>query len=405
MTEWLWLLIGLFAGAVATWLLARRINAANADRIDALSAAADKATKSADKLRRENEATKDAAADAKRLRGELDAMRARLAEATAPLQARIDALEADVARRERQIADFKEEVDEREHRIAELRARLGTADVSGEPSRLDELTAELARAEARATEHESRMSAEHKRAEDAAARLARETADSLKHQARILELKDAVDHLTRRFADRNRELEASQRTVAERDESIRALRAADRGTAPAAPLDEKAANAKLVEAYRHDMAQRDRKIADLERALAKVQRRSAAPAPASERPATPPADRAPAERKAQAEPADQPTPAPAAAPKADDRTARAKPAAKGAAPTTAAVDGAAPADDLTRIKGIGKVFATRLHDAGIRTFDALAASDAARLEAIVEPKAWQALDFGAWSAQARELGG
>jgi len=421
MTEPLWMLIGLAVGAVATWLLARRINAANAARIDVLTAAEDKARKAAEKLRRENEATKDAAATAKRLRGELDAMRARLDEATNPLQARIDALQADLARRDRQIMDYRSEIDEREHRMADLRSRLGMLDGSAAPTREAELTAELARAHAQASELSARAASESKRADDAAGRLEHESAGSLKHQARVKELKDAVDHLTRRFAERNRELEAAQKALAERDERLRQLRSGGQAAiaAPASPLDEKAANAKLVEAYRHDMKMRDRKIADLERALAKA-RRGERPQRAQESAAGAAAPNGEDRRAVQ-------HPIGAASAAMDGTSAAAElgeqPASDGnglmtaaAEPNGSAVAGAAaamadaaesdgPADDLTRIKGIGKVFAARLAAAGIRSYADLAARAPDELAAVVEPKAWQAIDFDAWITAAREHAG
>jgi len=60
-------------------------------------------------------------------------------------------------------------------------------------------------------------------------------------------------------------------------------------------------------------------------------------------------------------------------------------------------------DDLTRIKGIGKVFAQRLYDAGILTFADLAAKSVEELKAIIRPEGWQKLDLAAWIAQAQEL--
>lgn len=63
------------------------------------------------------------------------------------------------------------------------------------------------------------------------------------------------------------------------------------------------------------------------------------------------------------------------------------------------------ADDLTAIKGIGRVFAERLHSAGITTFAALAQLSAAQLEAIIQPEAWQEVDFDSWIAQAAQTAG
>ncbi len=58
-------------------------------------------------------------------------------------------------------------------------------------------------------------------------------------------------------------------------------------------------------------------------------------------------------------------------------------------------------DDLTELDGIGPAYATRLQDAGIDSFAALAASDAATLGAIIQAPAWRQPDYGAWIAQAQ----
>ena len=63
----------------------------------------------------------------------------------------------------------------------------------------------------------------------------------------------------------------------------------------------------------------------------------------------------------------------------------------------------AGADDLTAIKGIGPKFAETLHAAGITTFAALAELSPERLEEIVQPAAWQKVDFADWVAQAADL--
>lgn len=57
-------------------------------------------------------------------------------------------------------------------------------------------------------------------------------------------------------------------------------------------------------------------------------------------------------------------------------------------------------DDLTRVRGIGPKYATLLAENGIITFEDLAAADAERLRAIVQPGPMQQINFGSWSAQA-----
>ena len=64
----------------------------------------------------------------------------------------------------------------------------------------------------------------------------------------------------------------------------------------------------------------------------------------------------------------------------------------------------APAvDDLTRINGIGPAYAQRLHDAGISAFHQVADAAPEELERIIQPAAWQQVDFADWSKQAGEL--
>ena len=58
-------------------------------------------------------------------------------------------------------------------------------------------------------------------------------------------------------------------------------------------------------------------------------------------------------------------------------------------------------DDLTRLEGIGPMYAERLHQAGINSFAGLAATDEARLGEIINAPAWRRINFGDWIAQAR----
>ncbi len=66
------------------------------------------------------------------------------------------------------------------------------------------------------------------------------------------------------------------------------------------------------------------------------------------------------------------------------RAGEGAPAAGRTAPAAAPKTGAAAEDDLTRLKGVGRVFATALNDAGIRTFAQLAKADLNTLRAAVE---------------------
>lgn len=57
-------------------------------------------------------------------------------------------------------------------------------------------------------------------------------------------------------------------------------------------------------------------------------------------------------------------------------------------------------DDLTVIKGIGPVFAGRLHEAGIFTYSQLAAQSPERIQSITQVTRW---DPAGWIAEARKL--
>lgn len=61
------------------------------------------------------------------------------------------------------------------------------------------------------------------------------------------------------------------------------------------------------------------------------------------------------------------------------------------------------ADDLTRIRGIGKHFAEKLRNGGITTFSALAQTDTQRLSEIAAAADWQKVDYDDWKAQAAVL--
>jgi predicted flap endonuclease-1-like 5' DNA nuclease len=59
-----------------------------------------------------------------------------------------------------------------------------------------------------------------------------------------------------------------------------------------------------------------------------------------------------------------------------------------------------PSEDLTLIDGIGPVYAARLREHGIRTFERLAGADEATLTEIIQAPAWRRPDFAAWIHEA-----
>jgi predicted flap endonuclease-1-like 5' DNA nuclease len=62
-------------------------------------------------------------------------------------------------------------------------------------------------------------------------------------------------------------------------------------------------------------------------------------------------------------------------------------------------------DNLEEINGIGPVFAQRLNQAGIFTFEALSRQTPERLEEVVSAGRRQVIDTAAWIEQAKELAG
>lgn len=63
------------------------------------------------------------------------------------------------------------------------------------------------------------------------------------------------------------------------------------------------------------------------------------------------------------------------------------------------------ADDLTRIHGIGPIYARRLREAGIFTFAALAEQEPEQVRQIAKIQPWQVADPVAWIAEAALLKG
>jgi predicted flap endonuclease-1-like 5' DNA nuclease len=60
-------------------------------------------------------------------------------------------------------------------------------------------------------------------------------------------------------------------------------------------------------------------------------------------------------------------------------------------------------DSLVDIEGIGPVYAQRLNSAGIFSFRQLAEQSPERLREIINPEAWQKIDFADWIAQAKAM--
>ena len=60
-------------------------------------------------------------------------------------------------------------------------------------------------------------------------------------------------------------------------------------------------------------------------------------------------------------------------------------------------------DDLTAIKGIGRIYQWKLRDAGINTYEDLAGSTPERIRQVLEAKEWQRLDPSSWIEQAQAL--
>lgn len=60
-------------------------------------------------------------------------------------------------------------------------------------------------------------------------------------------------------------------------------------------------------------------------------------------------------------------------------------------------------DDLTAIKGIGRVYQWKLRAVGIVSYKALAACTAGQLHQLLQIKTWQKVDLESWIAQAQAL--
>jgi predicted flap endonuclease-1-like 5' DNA nuclease len=59
-------------------------------------------------------------------------------------------------------------------------------------------------------------------------------------------------------------------------------------------------------------------------------------------------------------------------------------------------------DDMTVVKGIGPVYQWKLRDAGVNTYEQLAAADPGQLRRMLDIKDWQRVDVESWIEQARD---
>jgi predicted flap endonuclease-1-like 5' DNA nuclease len=89
---------------------------------------------------------------------------------------------------------------------------------------------------------------------------------------------------------------------------------------------------------------------------------------------------------------------------ADDQDGEEPPAVTAGTLSDDALAALAPApDDLIVIEGIGPVYAAKLRDAGITTFERLAASNPQELAGIMQAPAWRKMYFEEWIEQAALL--
>jgi predicted flap endonuclease-1-like 5' DNA nuclease len=65
--------------------------------------------------------------------------------------------------------------------------------------------------------------------------------------------------------------------------------------------------------------------------------------------------------------------------------------------------GAAQADPLEDIQGIGPTLASRLNEVGITTFAQLSELTETQIAEIIKGEPWQAMDIRSWIVQARQL--
>lgn len=396
---WAWILLGGAIGAGIVWFFSRNATSGLNKRIDELEAQLGRARKEADKHKRGFEDRKEAISLQRKAESERDAALAERDAARSEMAKAVDSLDAETAKRDKIVADYRAEIDEREHTIADQRSRLAALDASSEAPQAGEteqdrllgtMRAELTSREARISELEASLAKDDSKVNEIKSELAREKETSRKHQARVIELKSSVDHLTARFAEKNHRIEELEKAAtggasapAASDDAPGATAAV--AAAPDYPLTEAEANERLVAAYKHDMATKDAEIAKLRKQLKAKDKRGKKPTKQS--------DAGESKRGAKAKPEAEATPS---------KSPAEKPAEKPVKKTRKASASDKP-DDLKKIKGIGKVFEGRLHEAGISSYGELAGSSVEQVEGIIQPKDWQDFDIAAWIAQAGEL--
>ncbi|MFN8422883.1 MAG: DUF4332 domain-containing protein [Anaerolineae bacterium] len=355
------------------------------------------------------QADEDRRAEIKRLRAELAAAQKSAAALAQDHAALVAEHERALARRDKSIQDHKAEVAEQDARMQTLReqvAALGGRD-SGNATEIaagmaglkdDLVRAQTAAAAAQSAvgEREQRLAAVHKE-------LASVREELSAVRKRSGELSRSVEELTPPlFAERNRQI--AQLEAALRDANAELARR-PLVAAPAAAVDpsaaEKAANARVLAAYKHDMALQEEAKAALRRELAKRDaqiRELTGRAPAMPNGAA--HDEPAVERTATAKPSDSAT---ATAKPSDSATATAKPSdsATALAAKPARSGRTVASDDLKVIKGIGPVYARLLEQAGIRSLADLAVADPERLAAAVTREGGVPPDVAPWIDEAR----
>ncbi len=358
-------------------------------------------------------------AEAKRLANELAAARRELEAAGQARKALVAAHQAEVERRDRSIADRKTELQERDTRVALLLERVaslgGAERTAADDAPAVDLRVVVEQAQAAARAAEGKAQEREQRIVQLQKEMASVREELGNVRKRSGELSRSVEELTPRFAERNRQIAQLETALLEAQAELARRPIA----APVAAVDptaaEKAANAKLLAAYKHDMALVEEEKAALRRELAKrdarirqlTERGAQKPGGAAGTRGVEPVVAAPAATVV--EPAVEPdvegrveaNAATVVAPAVKPVTA-----SNGAPPDRAAkvagkAAGKPRSDDLKRIKGIGPVYARLLAEAGITTFAGLATSDAQALAAAVTRDNGVPPDVAPWIEEAR----
>ncbi len=303
-TAWLWLIVGAVVGAIVPFIVMSRQLAAGRGREEKLDQSLTKAKEEGAEFRRRAHEGKET------IKGLRDSATAGDRAVLALEQARADhaaALEEQAATldlRERMIANLRLEVDEREHALAELKAKKPKAraaeardDANGQsPARSsapmqapaaapngeatrphDAGTPDAGGGDSEATAERAAKSA--KQSEKAAAKAksletdleaSRETNRVLNQRA--TELKAAVNRLEQKFLERNRRIRDLEQELEARSD-LGALVTPAQPAEGLAPDDEKMANERLVNAYHRDMRSRDTQISDLRKQISQRDRK------------------------------------------------------------------------------------------------------------------------------------